>query len=159
VLGPRRRWPTTSSRSARCRRRWDRSAYVAGTQAQIDWLRNTARSFIFTTAPRPPTQRRRSRHRHVRSAEGSALRSRLRENIDRVRSGHPSPIVPIIVGDELDAVRASEALLAQGLLVPAIRPPTVEPGTSRLRVALSAAHTVEQVDALVTALRDLALLP
>jgi 8-amino-7-oxononanoate synthase len=133
--------------------------YVAATRAQIDLLRNTARSFIFTTAPAPADAA--SAHAAidvVRSAEGDSLRAVLRANIDRVRPGHPSPIVPIIVGAEDDAMRASDALLERGLLVPAIRPPTVEPGTSRLRVALSAAHTPEQVGELVAALRDLSLL-
>ena len=55
-------------------------------------------------------------------------------------------------GDETAALAAADALLRQGLLVPAIRPPTVPVGTSRLRVALSAAHTSEQVDRLVAAL-------
>jgi 8-amino-7-oxononanoate synthase len=59
------------------------------------------------------------------------------------------------VGAEAAAVAASEALLDRGLLVPAIRPPTVPPGTSRLRVALSAAHEPEQVDRLAAALADL----
>jgi len=69
--------------------------------------------------------------------------------------GHPSPIIPIVLGDEAAALAASAHLLEQGLLVPAIRPPTVAPGTSRLRVALSAAHTDEQVEQLVKALADL----
>jgi 7-keto-8-aminopelargonate synthetase-like enzyme len=133
--------------------------YVAGTQAQIDLPRNTARSFIFTTAPAPADSAAALAAIGVlRSGEGDALRAALRANIDRVRPGHPSPIVPVIVGREDDAVRAADALLARGLLVPAIRPPTVDPGTSRLRVALSALHTAEQVDALVAALRDLDLL-
>jgi 8-amino-7-oxononanoate synthase len=63
-----------------------------------------------------------------------------------------SPIVPMIIGDESDAVAASGALAAQGLWVPAIRPPTVPPGTSRLRITLSAAHTDDQVDRLVAGL-------
>jgi hypothetical protein len=91
----------------------------------------------------------------VRSSEGDALRARLRDNIDRVRPGHPSPIVPVVVGDEVATVAVADALLARGLLVPAIRPPTVAPGTCRLRVALSAAHSPEQVDALVGALHEL----
>ena len=74
------------------------------------------------------------------------LRARLREHVKRVRAGHPSPIVPVVLGDEARALAASAALLERGLLVPAIRPPTVAPGTSRLRVALSAAHTDAQVD-------------
>jgi 7-keto-8-aminopelargonate synthetase-like enzyme len=61
----------------------------------------------------------------------------------------------VILGDEASALAAADALLARGLLVPAIRPPTVAPGTSRLRVALSAAHTDEQVERLVKALVDL----
>ena len=65
------------------------------------------------------------------------------------------PIIPIVLGDERAALDASAALLAQGLLVPAIRPPTVAPGTSRLRVALSAAHTDDHVERLVKALADL----
>jgi 8-amino-7-oxononanoate synthase len=72
-----------------------------------------------------------------------------------VRSGHPSPIVPVVLGDEGRALAASSELLDRGLLVPAIRPPTVPRGTSRLRVALSAAHTDAQVEALVGALAAL----
>jgi len=57
-----------------------------------------------------------------------------------------------VLGDERTTLAASDALLEQGMLVPAIRPPTVPVGTSRLRVALSAAHTSEQIDALAAAL-------
>ena len=79
---------------------------------------------------------------------------RLRGHIDAVAPGHPSPIIPVVLGDEAAALAASARLLEQGLLVPAIRPPTVAPGTSRLRVALSAAHTDEQVERLVKALAE-----
>jgi 8-amino-7-oxononanoate synthase len=61
----------------------------------------------------------------------------------------------VVLGDEDVAMKASHRLLEQGLLVPAIRPPTVAPGTSRLRVALSAAHTDDQVETLVAALATL----
>jgi hypothetical protein len=91
----------------------------------------------------------------VRSPEGRALVARLRGHVDRLRPGHPTPIVPVVLGDEAAALDAAARLLDQGLLVPAIRPPTVPPGTSRLRVALSAAHTDEQVDRLVAALAGL----
>lgn len=132
--------------------------FVAASQRVIDLLRNTARSFIFTTAPAPADMAAAlAAVEIVRSDEGDALRARLRENVESVRPGHPSPIVPVIVGDERDAVAASAGLLARGLLVPAIRPPTVAPGTSRLRVALSAVHTPTQVDHLVSALRELGL--
>jgi 7-keto-8-aminopelargonate synthetase-like enzyme len=64
--------------------------------------------------------------------------------------------VPIVLGDEQRAMDASTRLLEDhGLLVPAIRPPTVAPGTSRLRIALSAAHTADDVDRLAKALVDL----
>ena len=63
--------------------------------------------------------------------------------------------MPFVCGDEARALAAADALARRGLLVTAIRPPTVPPGTSRLRVALSAAHTIEQVDRLATALAEL----
>ncbi len=91
----------------------------------------------------------------LRSGEGDDLRTTLRARIERVRPGHPSPIVPVVLGGEARTLAAAATLLDRGILVPAIRPPTVPPGTARLRVALSAAHTEEQVDALVDALGGL----
>ena len=130
--------------------------FVAGPRAFTDLLVNRARSYIFTTASTPADAAAALAAVGVlRSPEGDALRDRIRGHVERVRPGHPSPIVPVVIGDEDAAVAASEALLARGLLVPAIRPPTVAPGTSRLRVALSAAHTDAQVDALVTGLAAL----
>jgi 8-amino-7-oxononanoate synthase len=132
--------------------------YVAGPKPYCDLLRNRARSFIFTTASTPAdTAAALAALRVVRSADGAALVARLRHLVDRVAPGHPTPIVPIVLGDEDVAVAASAALLDRGLLVPAIRPPTVAPGTSRLRVALSAAHTDEQVTQLLDALAELGL--
>lgn len=130
--------------------------FVAGPRPIIDLLRNRARSFIFTTAPSPAdTAAALAALAVVSSAEGESLRRHLRDLVDRVRPGHPSPIVPVVLGSEERALRAAALLLEQGFLVPAIRPPTVAAGTSRLRVALSAAHTVEQVDSLARALSDL----
>src|SRR5690606_14711739 len=130
--------------------------FVAGPRRYVDLLVNRARPFIFTTAPTPAdTAAGLAALRVLRSPEGAALLGRLRRNVDRVRPGHPTPIVPVVVGEEAAAVAAAGALLEQGLLVPAIRPPTVPPGTSRLRVALSAAHTDDQVDRLVAALAAL----
>jgi 8-amino-7-oxononanoate synthase len=131
--------------------------FVAGPAPVVDLLRNCARSFIFTTAPTPADMAAAlAALRIVRSEEGRALVVRLRHNVELVRPGHPTPIVPVILGDEAVAVRAADELLEQGLLVPAIRPPTVPPGTSRLRVALSAAHDDAQLDRLSAALRSLA---
>ena len=132
--------------------------FVAGPRALTDLIVNRARSYIFTTASTPPdTAAARAALSIVRSAEGNALRARLRMNIDQLREGHPSPIIPIMCGTETRAIEASEALLAWGLLVPAIRPPTVAPGTSRLRVAISAAHTLDQVRQLRASLDALQL--
>jgi 8-amino-7-oxononanoate synthase len=130
--------------------------FVAGPRAYVELLVNTARTFIFTTAP-PPADAAAALAALwiVRSAEGEGLEARLRTNVARLAPGHPSPIVPILLGDEARALAASQALLERGLLVPAIRPPTVAPGTSRLRVALSAVHTPAQVEALASALAEL----
>jgi 8-amino-7-oxononanoate synthase len=129
--------------------------FVAGPGPLIDVLVNRARPFIFTTASTPADVAAALAALAVLlSAEGEALVGRLRALTDRVRSGHPSPIVPVVLGDEDRALAASAALLAAGLLVPAIRPPTVPVGTSRLRVTLSAAHADEDVDRLLAALAD-----
>ena len=133
--------------------------FVAGPAPVVDLLRNRARSFTFTTAPTPAdVAAALEALRIVRSEEGKALVERLRHNVDRVRPGHPTPIVPVVLGDEAAALRAADELLERGLLVPAIRPPTVPPGTSRLRVALSAAHDDAQLDRLSAALGSLATL-
>ncbi|HEV7721232.1 MAG TPA: aminotransferase class I/II-fold pyridoxal phosphate-dependent enzyme [Iamia sp.] len=127
--------------------------FVACSAAVRDLLVNVARPFIFTTALSPADAA--AGHAAlgiVRGVEGDALRARLRAHVDRLAPGHPSPIVPVVLGTEEAAVAAADALLAQGLLVPAIRPPTVPPGTSRLRVTFSAAHTDADVDRLVHAL-------
>lgn len=130
--------------------------FVAARRDLIDLLINAARPFIFTTASAPgDAGAALAALRILRTAEGVALVARLRGHVDAVRPAHPSPIVPVVLGDEAAALAASARLLEQGLLVPAIRPPTVAPGTSRLRVALSAAHTDEQVERLVKALADL----
>ena len=134
--------------------------FAAGSRRGVELLVNRARSYIFTTAGTPADAAAAAAALDViRSDEGARLRSHLRELIDLVAPGHPSPIIPVVIGDERDAVEAAGSLLDQGLLVPAIRPPTVAPGTSRLRVALSAAHTHEQVRTLVAALRERGLLP
>ena len=90
--------------------------------------------------------------RFLRSAEGTGLVRRGRGHVDRVAAGHPSPIVPIIVGDEESTMEASTHLLGSGLHVPAIRSPTVAPGTSRLRLAFNASHSDGDVDQLIETL-------
>jgi len=130
--------------------------FVAAATPFVDLVVNRARSYIFTTASTPADAAAGLAALGVlRSPEGDALVARLRAHVERLRPGHPSPIVAVVCGEERRALEASAALLERGLLVPAIRPPTVAPGTSRLRIALSAAHTPEQVDELAVALHDL----
>jgi 7-keto-8-aminopelargonate synthetase-like enzyme len=132
--------------------------FVAGPRAFVDLLVNRARSYIFTTASTPADAAAALAALDVvRSPEGQRLRATLAGHVERLAPGHPSPIIPVVVGDEQAALDASAALLDEGLLVPAIRPPTVAAGTSRLRVALSAAHTADQVDQLAHALDRLGL--
>ena len=130
--------------------------FVAGPQRYTDLLVNRARAYIFTTASSPADAAAAlAALRVLRSPEGDELRARLRANVDRLRPGHPSPVVPYVCGSEARALEAADALAARGFLVTAIRPPTVPPGTSRLRVAISADHTSEQVDGLAAALAEL----
>ncbi len=132
--------------------------FVAGPRPLVDLLVNRARSYIFTTASTPADAAAAlAAVRVLCSSEGERLVARLRAHVERVRPGHPSPIVAVLCGDETAALEASAALLDRGLLVPAIRPPTVAPGTSRLRIALSAAHTDEQIDMLVRGLAEIGL--
>ncbi|MCB0975911.1 MAG: 8-amino-7-oxononanoate synthase [Acidimicrobiales bacterium] len=127
--------------------------FAACSGSVADLLVNVARSSIFTTALSPADAAAGlAALRILRSPEGERLIARLRSHVDRLRPGHPSPIVPIVVGDEDEAVARSAALLELGLHVPAIRPPTVPVGTSRLRVTLCADHTDEEVDRLLAAL-------
>ena len=130
--------------------------FVAAPRAIVDLLVNRARTYIFTTAPSPADSAAALAAIGVlQSTEGEALRSRLRDQVEHIRPGPRAPIIPIVLGEESTAVAASLALLERGLLVPAIRPPTVAPGTSRLRVALSAIHTDEQIEQLAAALDTL----
>jgi len=137
--------------------------FVAASRDIVDLIVNRARSYIFSTASTPADAAAAlAALRVVRSAEGAALTGRLAALIERVADagfappGHPSPIIPVVLGSEQAALSASAALLQDGLWVPAIRPPTVPVGTSRLRVTLSAAHSDEDVSRLLHAL---ALLP
>jgi 8-amino-7-oxononanoate synthase len=130
--------------------------YVTGPRPWIELLVNRARSFIFTTGLSPPSAAAaRAALAICRSDEGAARRATLRRHIDTVRSGHPTPIIPVVIGDEVTALAAAESLLRCGLLIPAIRPPTVPAGTCRLRLSLSAAHCEADVLRLVEALETL----
>jgi 8-amino-7-oxononanoate synthase len=130
--------------------------FVAGAREFVDLLVNRARPFIFTTASSPAdTAAGLAAVDVLCSAEGEGLVRRLRANVDLVAPDHPSPIVPVVLGDEEAALAAAAALRERGLLVPAIRPPTVASGTSRLRISLSATHSLREIHALLDALKDL----
>jgi 8-amino-7-oxononanoate synthase len=136
--------------------------FVAGEPLMTEMLLNRSRSFIFTTALAPAcAAAARAALEVLRSQEGERLLGRLSSHIARFAASATvlSPIVPVVVGGERETLAASAALLEEGLLVPAIRPPTVPPGTSRLRVTLSAAHTDQEVLALLNALERLGLGP
>ncbi len=134
--------------------------FVAGSGPMIDLLVNRARSFIFTTALSPADAAAAlASVRLLQSGEGDRLVARLRALVERVRPGHPSPVVPVVIGDERATLAAAAALLERGVLVPAIRPPTVPAGSSRLRIALSAAHTDDDIALLLDALAAEGLVP
>jgi len=140
-------------------------AFVAGDEALIEWLVQRARTYVFTTASPPLLacalmasleliEQEESRRNHLRALVGR-LRQRLEDLPWRLRASD-TPIQPLIVGDNRAALDLAEGLRSRGIWVPAIRPPTVPAGTARLRIALSAAHSVEHVDELAAALHELA---
>ncbi len=136
-------------------------AFVAGSGELIDTLVQRARTYIYTTAL-PAAVAAATRAALAVSIEESWRRERVLALTRRFRerassAGLPladstTPIQPVMLGGADTAVRASEALLARGFFVAAIRPPTVPADTSRLRVTLSAAHRDDDVDRLVDAL-------
>lgn len=120
--------------------------YVCGSRKLIALIENTARSYIFTTALAPAAAAAAyAALCIVRSPEGASLRQQLRSNIDLLAKAHPSPIIPIPCVSEQEALRRSSALFEHGMLVPAIRPPTVPADSCRLRVAVSAIHTESEL--------------
>jgi 8-amino-7-oxononanoate synthase len=126
-------------------------AYVCGSREMADFLVNSARPFIFSTAPPPPAVAAASaalelleeRPRRVEKLRrnASALRAGLRsEGLEP--TGSETQIVPLVVGEADDAMALGERLLEEGLFAQAIRPPTVPPGTCRLRLTVMATHRV-----------------
>jgi 8-amino-7-oxononanoate synthase len=140
-------------------------AFAAGEAEVIEWLLQRARTYVFTTASPPMLASALMASLRIIATEDWRQR-RIRELIDRLRAGlaglpwHLLPsetaIQPLIVGDNDAAVRLMEKLLERAIWVPAIRPPTVPEGTARLRISLSAAHTADEVDRLISAVRELA---
>ena len=140
-------------------------AFVAGSEELIETLIQFARTYIYTTAMPPALA--------VAAAESLRIvreepwrRAHLQELIERFRAGanalglqvlpSQTAIQPLLIGDNHRAAALAERLRQAGLWVPAIRPPTVPRGQSRLRVTLSAAHSVVEVERLLQALADIA---
>jgi 8-amino-7-oxononanoate synthase len=136
-------------------------AFVAGSEELIETLIQTARTYIFTTAT-PPALAAATRVGLRLARQEEWRREKLRALVGRFRAGAGqlglplmdswTPIQPLLVGDSGRAVALSEALRQQGLLIGAIRSPTVPVGTARLRITFSATHTEQQVDRLLDAL-------
>jgi 8-amino-7-oxononanoate synthase len=139
-------------------------AFVAGSEDMIEYLMQTARSYIFTTATPPALAVATRAALRVLREEGWR-RQRLAELIARFRTGaeqlglslmpSSTPIQPILVGSNQAAQKASIRLRNAGFLVGAIRPPTVPVGTARLRITLTAGHGDADVDGLLTALAEI----
>ncbi len=127
--------------------------YLAGSRALIDLLVNRARSFIFSTAPPAATAAAASAALDLCAGpEGDQRRAKLRGLAALLDPAPPAAIHPVIIGREEDTLQAAEQMARLGFHLPAIRPPTVPAGTSRLRVSLSAAHDPEVVRTLAAAL-------
>jgi len=137
-------------------------AFVAGGVELIEMLIQRSRSYIYTTASPPALACALMKSLELIEAESwrrqrlDALARKLARDLRprRWQLGRSrTPIQPLIIGGNRDAVEASDMLAREGILVPAIRPPTVPAGTARLRISLSAAHSEEDVGRLVDALR------
>jgi 8-amino-7-oxononanoate synthase len=152
--------------------------YICGSRTLVDYLVNRARSFIFSTAPIPAAAAAaKAGIQIVQSAEGQkcchTLWERVRQaaaDLKKVSAFFPTgkssqnlpasarvegAILPLIIGDETQAVLVANRLRTEGIFVPAIRYPTVSLGTARLRITLSASHSSENVATLVHALEKI----
>lgn len=137
---------------------------VCASAAFCDALVNLARAYLYSTGIAPAAaaaaeaaisimQNEPRRQQRVREL-ARQIREKLRYNGFAIPNGD-SPIIPIILGSEASAMWAADELMAKGLFVPAIRPPTVPRGGSRLRITLCCEHTDAEVESLLAALREL----
>lgn len=139
-------------------------AFVAGEAVLIESLIQNVRTYVYTTAAPPMLAAASLASLYLIETE-SWRRARLDELISKLRSGlhlkrwhlanSSTPIQPLIIGSNEEALDVSERLLECGILVPAIRPPTVPKGAARLRISLSASHTVEDVTRLTQAINGI----
>nr|WP_306817567.1 8-amino-7-oxononanoate synthase [Acetatifactor muris] len=134
--------------------------YVCGSRTLTEYLKNRARSYIFSTSLSPVTVAAAKRALELIEEEPWRVR-RLQENIrwfcrelqkNGIDAHSETAIIPIRIGGEEKAVQVSEALLEQGFFIPAIRYPTVKKGEAMLRAALMATHTKEELTAAAAAI-------
>ena len=136
--------------------------YVVGTNPFIQYLINTSRSFMYTTAP-PPAMAAATQAAIEIVQTDPSRRTRLWDNREQLFQGlqalgfkltnTESPILPIILNDPQLAMQMSRKLLERGVYIPAIRPPTVPKGTSRLRVTMTSEHLPNQLEVALGALK------
>ncbi|MEW6572073.1 MAG: 8-amino-7-oxononanoate synthase [Bacillota bacterium] len=136
--------------------------FVAGSALLIEYILNRARPFIFTTALPAASVAAALAALEVLEEE-PALLDRLWKNVSHLHAGLTalgcnadkiSPIMPLVLGSPERATRASDHLLARGYYVPAVRPPAVPPGTARLRITVTAAHTPAEIEGFLEALAE-----
>ncbi|MTI84464.1 MAG: 8-amino-7-oxononanoate synthase [Firmicutes bacterium] len=129
--------------------------YIAGSRELIDYLRNKARSFIFSTAL-PPSVIASAMEAFQIIRDNPKILQDLHFNAQYLRTGlkqmgfsilaEESPIIPVFIGDADKTMQMAEKLFSLGVFAPGIRPPTVPPGTSRVRVTVMATHIREDLD-------------
>lgn len=138
-------------------------AFVAGAAVLIDYLVNRARTYIYTTATPPMMAAVLRESVKIIGSEDArrAQLSRLATELDQALGRHAAKLMPsrtaiqpLVLGEAVQAVAVSRALMSRGFIVPAVRPPTVPAGTARLRISLSATHTVDDVRALAGAVNE-----
>lgn len=137
--------------------------YIAGSSNLINFLRNKARSFIYTTGLPPACAaaalaalqiiEQEPECRENLQKKASYLRQRLKDAGWDIGNSQ-TQIIPLIIGEEKEALMLTDYLSEQGIFIPAIRPPTVPAGSARLRISLMAAHTQEDLDRLLEALAE-----
>ena len=130
--------------------------YVAASREICDYLRNTSRPFIFSTAISAVTGAAALAALRLLKADPEKYLGRLRENTAYMRNlltktgvdiaAGDTPIIPVVVGDEKEALATVEACREEGILLSAIRPPSVPVGTSRIRLTVTAVHTKEEME-------------
>lgn len=130
--------------------------FLCASRSVVEWLRNRSRPFIFSTAIGPATAAAALAALRLLEGNPSAWLGRLRGNTARLRTaleaeGLPllpgdTPILPLVMGEPEKTAAFAEACRAEGLLLSAIRPPSVPAGTSRIRLTVTAAHTEEEID-------------